>query len=151
MNTDEIKYNIIPSPYDNRDWMAGSIYSDNIKLPKMVDLRNNLKIPRQQGSQGSCAAQSAACMKEWQEKKDVGYSDYMSPQFIYNNRKNQSSEGMYCRDVMKILYNIGSCYEKTYPYGTIEIPEIIDQKAYLEASNFKINSYAMVNTIIELK
>ena len=39
---------------------------------------------------------------------------------IYNNRSNQDSEGMFGRDVMRILSNLGSCSEDTYPYRTIE-------------------------------
>ena len=71
---------------------------------------------RNQGSQGTCYAQSAACMKEWQEKKDINSSDYFSPQFIYNNRINQDSSGMNMRDLMKILHKTGCCYESDYPY-----------------------------------
>ena len=140
-----------PSPFDKRDWMAETIYSENIQLPETVDYRFQLHAVRNQGLQGTCAAQTAACMKEWQEKKDVDFNQYMSPQFIYNNRENQISEGMYGRDVMRILSNLGSCSEKSYPYHRIDVPEGIDKKVYDEAKNYKIKSYAQVNTIDGLK
>ena len=56
-------------------------------------------------------------MKEWQEKKDINFREYFSPQFIYNLRENSESEGMYGRDVMRILSKIGSVDENTYNYG----------------------------------
>ena len=144
------KLTIKPSPYDERDWFVSSIY-ENLSLPEKIDYSQILNPPRNQGEQGSCAAQSAACMKEWQEKKDIGYEGLMSPQFIYNNRENQESEGMHCRDVMKILSKKGSCFEDDYPYGKIEDPSLINSSVYQKASNFKIKNYAQINTINELK
>ena len=76
------------SKVDNRDF----IYEELIKnfntdiLPRIVDYRNELQPIRNQGDQGTCYAQAAACMKEWQEYKDYGLNEYLSPQFFYNNR-----------------------------------------------------------------
>ena len=141
----------VPSPDDSRDWVAESIYLVGYQLPETVDHRNKLQAIRNQGNQGSCAAQTAACMKEWQESQDIGFNNYMSPQFIYNNRTNQDSEGMYGRDVMRILSKIGSCSEESYPYRTIESPEDISANIIKEASNYKIKSYAQIKTIEGLK
>ena len=44
---------------------------------------------RNQGIQGTCYAQSAACMKEWQEKHNYDNNEYFSPQFFYNLRSNK--------------------------------------------------------------
>jgi len=140
-----------PSPYDSRDWVAESIYLVGYQLPNTVDHRNKLQPIRNQGNQGSCAAQAAACMKEWQEYYDVEFNKYMSPQFIYNNRTNQDSEGMYGRDVMRILSNLGSCSEDAYPYHTIESPQDISVNIKEEATQYKIKSYAQINTIEGLK
>jgi C1A family cysteine protease len=142
---------VIPSPDDERDWIAESIYKENIKIPSQVDHRGILTPIRHQGSQGTCAAQTASCMKEWQERKEIGFIGYMSPQFIYNNRENQNSEGMYARDVMQILATIGCCSEASYSYGKIQKPEAIDDIVYQNANNYKIKSYAKVTTIIGLK
>ncbi|VVU95084.1 Papain family cysteine protease [seawater metagenome] len=143
--------NTIPSPDDNRDWIAESIFQSNFKLPKSLDYRGSLTTIRNQGSQGSCAAQTAACMKEWQERQDIGYINHMSPQFVYNNRENQASEGMYARDVMKILSIKGCCTELDYPYGKIEDPKEINDGTIKKAKNFKIKSYAKITTINGLK
>ena len=56
-----------PSPLDERDWAAESIYDTSLKLPKKLDLRGDMPFVRNQGSLGTCAAQTAAAMKEWQE------------------------------------------------------------------------------------
>ena len=90
-------------------------------------------------------------MKEWQELKDVSFNQYMSPQFIYNNRENQDSEGMYGRDVMRILSKVGSCSETSYPYQKIEDPNNILHSIKEEALNYKIKSYAQIKTLDSLK
>ena len=143
--------NTVPSPNDQRDWLGESIYPVGFQLPLIVDHRYALQPIKDQGTQGTCAAQTAACMKEWQELHDVKFNQYMSPQFIYNNRKNQDSEGMFGRDVMRIMSKIGSCSEKNYPYELIESPENIKQEILEEAKLYKIKSYAQIKTIEGLK
>lgn len=144
-------YNIVPSPRDDRDWNSEAIFDHSSKLPRKLDLRRKLNLPKNQGYQGTCAAHVAACMKEWQERKDVGFKGHMSSQFVYNNRNNQLSNGMYGRDVMNILKNIGCCTEDSYPYEKIEAASEIDPKFLEEAANYKIKGYARVNTIDTLK
>lgn len=139
-----------PSQDDDRDWNAANIYKKTILKP-VLDLRNTLEPIRNQGSQGTCAAQTAACMKEWQETVDYNFKGYMSPQFIYNNRENQTTEGMFGRDVMRILSSIGSVEETTYEYGKIEPVEDIDEKYYNKAKLHKIKNYARVYDIENLK
>ena len=116
--------NIKPSPPDNRDYIYRSNVTNDPEL--VLDLRNELQEVRDQGYQGTCYAQSACCMKEWQEKKDYGLNEYLSPQFFYNNRFNFNDDnedndyGMYGRDVMKLLLKVGICLESSYPYEKIE-------------------------------
>lgn len=148
---ESFKDNTCPSPDDSRDWIAESIYSSKIKLPITLNHSLNLQPIRNQGDQGSCAAQTAACMKEWQELKDYGFNDYMSPQYIYNNRENQHSEGMFGRDVMKILSNKGCCIEDEYPYNLIESSEEISKEIHMKANKHKIKSFAQIKTINGLK
>ena len=103
--------NLKKSPKDNRDFIFASKSKND--LPEIVDYRLELQPIRNQGKQGTCYAQSTACMKEWQEKKDNNFNEYMSPQFFYNNRSNKyddnpnNDDGMYGRDVMKLIKNIG--------------------------------------------
>jgi hypothetical protein len=146
-----ILFNIMPSPRDDRDWNSEAIFNSSTRIPRSLDLRNRLNFPRDQSNQGTSAAQVAACMKEWREKKDNDFKEYMSPQFIYNNRSNQYSVGMYGRDVMNILKNAGICPESSYPYEKVETKTEIDKKLYFEAKNHRIYGYARVSTIEGLK
>jgi hypothetical protein len=152
---DDLEYNyelnIEPSPIDRRDWILEDVLSSDFDVNPVLDYRSELEDIRDQGSQGTCAAQTVACMKEWQEKQDVKWYGYMSPQFVYNHRKNQDGSGMYSRDVMKILHKIGICPESKYPYGKIESPNNIDEDVKETALNYVIDSYASVNTIDGLK
>lgn len=146
-----ILFNVTPSPRDDRDWNSEAIFNGKTSLPSSLDLRKRLKKPRDQSNQGTSAAQVAACMKEWHERKHNDYKDYMSPQFVYNNRSNQSSVGMYGRDVMNILKNCGICPESSYPYEKVQAKNDIDKKLYFEAKNYKVYGYARVSTIDGLK
>lgn len=145
----EISYqlNATLSPDDPRDFQADIIFPADLSLPKTHDPRKDLLDVRNQRVQGSCVAQSSACLKEIQEKKNIGFEEYMSPQFIYNNRINQNEDGMYSRDSMKILYKKGIVPEQEYPYGKIEKPENISAEIYGKALNYKISGYAFVNTV----
>lgn len=142
--------NTKPSPLDSRDWVAETIFRtrEEILLPDTLDLRPKLQPIRDQGNQGTCAAQTAACMKEWQEKIQVDLNEYLSPQFVYNLRENQDSEGMYGRNVMQILNQNGICQESKFIYGTMTKPSDEIQE---EAKNFAIQSYARVDTIEGVK
>lgn len=120
-------------------------------LPETLDWRRFLLNVKNQGNLPTCAAQVAACIKEWQTKMSDNTNDYMSVQFVYNNRSNQTSDGMYGTNVMDILLNLGICKESTYGYGKIEPPTFIPKNAFTEATNYKIKSYASVNSIDGLK
>jgi C1A family cysteine protease len=142
------KFNLLRSPIDERDLLLESVYPVEVNLPEEWDMRSNLPPVRDQGTQGTCSAQTAATMKEWQERQDINFIEHMSPQFIYNLRPNQESDGMYPRDTMDILNKIGIVSEKDYTYGNSKKPS----KDLLEkASKFQIAGYAQINTIDSLK
>ncbi|MBK5202095.1 MAG: C1 family peptidase [Prolixibacteraceae bacterium] len=143
----QYKLNVTPSPKDKRDWKVSAIYP-KVALPEIVDYRPVMFPIRDQGSQGSCAAMSGAAMKEWQEHIDVNMNDYMSPQFIYNNRENINEEGMYMRDLMEVLKEKGDCTESVFPYGTKGLPSI---EVLMNASLYKISNYGSIDTINDLK
>jgi C1A family cysteine protease len=148
MDVTKYKFNLEKSPVDSRDFMLESIYPEEVTLPKVWDLRKEMRPIRDQGTQGTCSAQTIAAIKEWQEYTDVSFEEHMSPQFIYNLRENQNSEGMTPRNTMEILYKIGIVSEKTYPYNTFSsITEDLKSKA----AYYKIQGYAQVNTIDSLK
>lgn len=145
----EYKLNVLKSPKDTRDWKVSTIYPRlKITLPEIVDYRPQMQPIRDQGSQGACAAMAGAAMKEWQEKLDVLLNEYMSPQFIYNNREDLNEEGMYMRDLMLVLKEKGDCTEIHFPYGKSSKPDIED---YVEASKYRISNFASIDTIEDLK
>lgn len=144
----DFKLTTIKSPVDVRDWIAETIFNQTYPVPTTFSLMNQLPTVRDQGPYGTCASFAASAIKEYQEKVDIGLSGYMSPQFVYNNRSNAPSEGMYARDVMDILKNKGICQESDYPY-TSQTPitkEILDK-----AKKYVISSYASVTTIDGVK
>ena len=151
--------NFKQSPDDERDFIFTNEKLDNLKntFPVELDLRNELMPVRNQGSQGTCYAQSAACMKEWQEKHNYDNNEYFSPQFFYNLRSNKydentnNDEGMYGRDVMILLKTYGICPEQLYPYGKIEDRGNISVEIYEKAKLNVIDTYARIYTIDDLK
>ena len=149
----EFKLNFSPSPDDERDF----IFTSEGDFPEFLDYSDELQPIRNQGSQGSCYAQSACCMKEWQEKRDYGLDEYLSPQFFYNNRYNlyddnpNNDYGMFGRDVMRILKDVGVCLERNYKYGLIEDKKNISEECYTEALNHRIKGYARVYEKDDLK
>jgi len=143
----QYKLNLEKSPIDERDWLYSNFITA-LSFPNTLDLRDKMFDVRDQGSQGSCAAMSGAAMKDWQEKVDVNIDEYMSPQFIYNNRDRPGLPGMNMRDLMKILKDLGTCRESSWPYGNLSKP---DQHAYDEARNYDVSGYASIDIIDELK
>lgn len=141
------------SPEDTRDWAYEGIQlvGSTSTLPPTLDLRPQLGPVRDQGHRGTCAAFTACCIKEYHETIDhKEYSGYMSPDSIYFYRSNKPDEGMYCRDVMKILSRHGSAREQFLPYGSSE-PEALSHEVINDASRFKIKNYAQVKTIYGAK
>lgn len=155
----EYKLNLLPSPNDNRDFIfkKENIVRTETTYPNKLDLRKELMPVRNQGVQGTCYAQSACCMKEWQEKQNYEFNEYFSPQFFYNLRSNKydndnsNDEGMFGRDVMKLLKTYGICAERMYPYGLIEHKDNISEEIYKAAKINIIHAYAKINTINDLK
>lgn len=138
-----------PDPVDERDYKMSS-FQENIKLPNKLDLRNGLGKVLNQGKRGTCAAHTAATMKQWEEYIDTGHITDWSPEFIYFQRENKPDAGMYARDVMKILKNRGICSEKTLPYRTKSVTDI-SSEANEEALGYTIKTYARIETIHSLK
>lgn len=140
----------LPSPDDPRDWQYESLplMTASPSFPETFDLRPYLPPVRDQGALGTCAAFSAACIKEYHEKIDNPdkFNFQISPFFIYYFRVNKPSEGMNLRNVMQILTNQGACREQYMPYGLRE-PKSVSAQAVEDGARFKISGYAQVSTI----
>lgn len=152
--------NILPDLPDIRDFKANMFLDTQTVLPESYTTLNQLLPIRNQGSQGTCAAFAATSMKEYQERiEHPSFHEYFSPQFVYNCRPNYPSAGMYSRDLMGILANIGVVTENNYPYGSNTNhlnPSATDldqgTKNLLSlASNYKITAYTRISTIDDAK
>lgn len=148
MDFSQYKFDLQKSPVDPRDFILETIYPESVKLPDIWDLTPYMRPVRDQGSEGTCSAQTAAAMKEWQEYSDVGLAEHMSPWFVYQLRENAGQAGMYPRNTMDILYKIGIVTESDYRYlNNKPITEELKSKA----SKYKIQGYAQINTLDSLK
>lgn len=140
------------SPPDSRDWKYIEHMVSVVAVPTSLDLRNFLNTVRDQGDLPTCAAFAGAAMKECQERKEIAYTGYFSPWFIYLNRDTSNgSEGMYLRDVMKILQQKGVPSESSVPYHTASSASQISASVNADAKLFVIDNYAQVYSVDELK
>lgn len=131
------------------DRVAG-VYFDPKTLPRAKSWRNQLLPIKNQGAkQGSCVAQTAACMKEWQFQRDMGIDSLVpfSPQFVYDHRADHTIPAMSAKEMLQILARHGDCFERTYPYGSGKKPAQIPSHVKSEAAKYKIASFAPVMTV----
>lgn len=136
---------------DKRDYPIKDYLIRTAPLPESIDYSYMLGPVRDQGSVGSCVGFACSEVKTGDEFIDLGEKLQFSPLFIYWQRPNQGS-GMYPRDAMKILTEKGCCLEGLLPYDankkeTGEVPA----NTFKEAENFKIQAYARISTIDELR
>jgi len=158
----EWQLNVIPSPYDPRDHLLEQVYAD-VRLdravaaavtdstpplalapPPTLDLRSQLTAVKDQGKTDTCAGQTAACIKEYQEFHDTQVRADFSPQYVYNNRVNKPEAGMYGRDVMRIMHELGVATEYAYPFGSTQDPS---DDVIAQAKEYRVKEYARVQTI----
>ncbi len=121
------------------------------EIPDEFDLREHAPPSRDQGNRGTCAAFTAAAIKEIQENRDCGLNEWMSPEFIYYHRENKPASGMYGRNVFQILQRIGSVPESAYPYQNNGDALPPSDDLYRIAARYRIANYARVTTVEGLK
>lgn len=158
-----------PSPEDKRDYkyrtriLAKSDSVEEVDFPSKFLLVDSLRRPRDQGSIGSCAAQTAACVVEALNYEQYGTKDYMSPSFVYSLRYTRPDDaGMYMRNVCKILHTVGIVKEETWSYQFAPKCQIVDpwrdgwRKETLEkipnikeAQGYRVGEYRSVDQDIQ--
>lgn len=114
-----------------------------------IDLRKYSKPSRHQHKRGTCAAFAAATIREIQEHMISASANLpmLSPEFIYHHRKNKPAEGMFGRDVLTIMRDIGTVPEQMYPYDDISEPSRYpSHQHYEDAADHKISNFARVMT-----
>jgi len=142
-----IFFNILPSPRDDRDMNADILFDDDFfKCPKTLDWTNHLQPVRNQGVQGTSLTQVGACILEWKMRKINKEAIKMSPQFIFNHRKDNTTVLMCGRELMKLITDVGTCSENSCRYGTLNSNSIVETD-----HQYKIKGYARIRTINTLK
>jgi hypothetical protein len=113
--------------------------------PSSFDLFKNINYANPVKSQigGTCAANSAACLKEYQAFILKNYSKTFSPDYIYLNRSNQNTDGMYISNVMDILQTKGACPTSDFPNGITTLSNI-PSSSINAALPHKIINYALI-------
>ena len=150
------------SPPDQRDYqIAGAIPVSEVIFPREFIMPNKTGIEYYQGLTMECVAVAGMDLKVWQEFRNQKKIYDFSHDFLYVNRKIEqpsyfllSFEGMYLRDMYQNLKDVGICRRDLFPDINDEWYEglkYINRDVLLEASNFKIASYARCNNVNEIK
>lgn len=135
------------SPFDRRTFKLSRILEVTGLPVKTDNVQYELPV-RDQGNLPICAGMAGSADQELNDVQDVGLKEHLSPMFLYNNRKNQNSDGMDNLDLMKIRQKKGTCLDRLYPVGVEEEPS---QEAVIDALDHRIGPYAQINTLTELK
>jgi len=151
---------LIKSPIDVRDYIYSNVLNqsgisvlsvDSTPLLN-IDNRKYLADVRSQYQRETCVGFATSAMIESNINKNTGKINYyMSPEFIYDNRINKDQDSMYLRDAMNILLNLGISTEQVCPYQKTNNNYVPTQYAMTQALQFKIQSYASIKTIDEMK
>lgn len=143
------KYGWRPDYPDHRDLKFVAPMSVG-ELPKSVDLRSFMPAPYDQGTLGSCTANSLAGLLEYNERKENKPNvQTASRLFIYYNERliehtvNQDSGAM-LRDGIKALVRFGYCEEVLWPYVISQFKKKPSRIAYRDAAQSKISRYARI-------
>lgn len=147
---DQSPIGCLRSDPDNRDLIFEHMVNSPcgfIPLPTefTLDTENLALSVRNQKRRGTCGAFVGACINGFRKKK------IMSPEFIYCQRANAPSSGMYGRDVFKILKHSGCISENEFPYAEYDNVAMVNEKQLVAAAENKINGYYLITTIEGLK
>lgn len=145
----ERKYGCLESPKDYRDYRVCGV-------AKIIELPTEFRIPaatiKDQGSVNSCVAHSMSSMIEQKNKKvySTGWIYGYRPMGYYQG------EGMYIRDALKTLKNLGAVQNKDFNYNIemTKAKDIVNENLTLLevlAEDYKIESYARLATVNEIK
>jgi len=150
--TDHVFSNLV-SPFDIRDY---KVAVTAVEFPKTFILPE--VTVKNQGGTGSCVAHACSSVVEFHNKRQEGTDVVFSTEFIYGYRPAgyYVGEGMYIRNALKTLREIGDCslsdlkgnheYSEAMKVVEANLEELKD-KAYPH----RISTYAKVNTVDEIK
>ena len=149
----EFEFTNLVSPFDIRDYkvaVTAVSFPDSFVLPE-VTVKN-------QGRTGSCVAHACSSVVEFHNKRQENTDIVFSTEFIYGYRPTgyYVGEGMYIRNALKTLYDLGDCPLADLA-GNQKCPEAMKAvEANLEelknkAYPHRISTYARVKTADEIK
>lgn len=147
----------VPDKFDARDrqFMAPSQLIGN--LPPKVDLRSQMPPVFDQGSIGSCTAQSACAAFYFCQKKEKIFNFEPSRLFTYYATRDlegttDQDAGAMIRDAIKSINKFGVCPESIWPYDVDKLTVKPTPTCYATASRHTAVSYSqVVQNINQLK
>lgn len=148
-----MKLGALKSPYDIRDYKMVSKASGEKEYPETFSLWTT--DVKNQGRVNSCVAHVAAEIAEYFEYNQCNEQLKLSPGYIYGTRYEYTGEGMYPRDALKTLKNVGIVDECKFPHNE-EVPDIIQLVKECrfnkkELSHYQISSYFRCNSENDIK
>lgn len=157
--TKKAKYGYIKDQPDYRDHTFGEFGHTTFKLagkpslPTSLDFRKTyvLPIPFDQGNLGSCTANAAAFLYDFDEIKQKNQLDLVpSRLYIYYNTRmmegtTSTDSGASIRDAIKSMNTYGICREQSWPYIISKFANKPPTACYTEGKQCKTVAYARVN------
>ena len=157
-NNIKYKLDTIITPVKKSLKFSNSISKLGVKLntaPPTLDLRQWILPIRDQGQNGDCVAFAASVIVEYCAKRSHSYTGYLSPWFIYVlGGAVCCTSGMNPTGAFNVLMNYGCAPEASYhtpnQCALVTSKDITDC-VYTNAKNFRISSYASINSVDEMK
>lgn len=157
---DDIPLNVLPSPYDARDYLYSKLkpLMPFDQLPDETFNRERIPLRVDQGKYGTCTAVSSVNgFKAFQELIQGDYpAAGLSAAFVYDVSKNidgiPNEAGTYLRVTMKVLKDYGVCPEADYSYSVITSDinrPMPPQVAFEKAKKYQIASYAQIASVAD--
>lgn len=145
-----MRYGAIKSKIDIRDYTIDK----KTGLPEEFEL-TNIPDVKNQHDVGACVAFVASELAEYFEMKQCNDNDRLSAGYIYGTRYKYKGEGMYLRDALKTLKNVGTCKQSKFVYNR-EVPDIIEKVknskiTFSDTQHCRITAYYRCNEIEDIK
>lgn len=143
----------IPDVPDIRDHILfetrGVIKAKKV-LPPMVDLSSLCRPVYNQGSIGSCTAQSVAALYQFLLNKQGTPDPLLSRMFLYYVTREEEGthtvdRGATLRSTLKSINTFGICTEPTWDYSADKLFTVPVSEAYLEAEKFQTINYKRID------
>lgn len=143
------RFGWVPDLPDHRDQSFQKMIGKAPPLPEVVDLRDKMPAPYDQGELGSCTANAIGGAVEYNLMKQKAASFTPSRLFIYYQERViensvESDSGAMIRDGMKVINSLGAPPEELWPYEIAKFTITPSQLAYNEASRHQALDYGRV-------